>query len=32
MQSQLRIFLALGLTLFCLQSPAMAETLQGCQG
>jgi polar amino acid transport system substrate-binding protein len=29
MQSQLRIFLALGLTLFCLQTPVMAETLKG---
>jgi polar amino acid transport system substrate-binding protein len=29
MQSQLRIFLALGLTLFCLPSPVMAETLKG---
>jgi polar amino acid transport system substrate-binding protein len=29
MQSQLRIFLALGLTLFCLTAPAAAETLKG---
>jgi polar amino acid transport system substrate-binding protein len=29
MQSQLRIFLALGLTLFCLAAPASAETLKG---
>jgi polar amino acid transport system substrate-binding protein len=29
MQSQLRIFLVLGLTLFCWTAPASAETLQG---
>jgi polar amino acid transport system substrate-binding protein len=29
MQSQLRIFLALGLTLFCLAPPVSAETLRG---
>jgi polar amino acid transport system substrate-binding protein len=29
MQSQLRIFLALGLTLFCLTPPVSAETLRG---
>ncbi len=29
MQSQLRIFLALGLTLFCLAPPVSAETLKG---
>jgi polar amino acid transport system substrate-binding protein len=29
MQSQLRIFLALGLTLFCLAAPVSAETLKG---